>query len=95
MVAIIVALFVPTVCHIGGVCGGYIWKALEKGYLEHTESAVLTSCLRFSSILDDAYVACCLFLSTGSYHVCIQIHAMCCCFLRCTTETFGAQKSTL
>ena len=38
--------------------------------------AVLTICLRFSSVLDSACVACCLFLSTGSYHVRIQIHAV-------------------
>ena len=57
--------------------------------------AVLMTCLRFSSLLDDACVACCLLLSTGSYHVCTQIHATCCHFPRCTTETFGAQKSAL
>ena len=50
---------------------GYIRKALEKGYLEHPGlHAVLTTCLRFSSLLYDARVACCLLLSTGSYHVC-------------------------
>ena len=32
--------------------------------------AVLTTCLRFSSVLDGACSACCLLLSTGSYHVC-------------------------
>ena len=57
--------------------------------------AVLTTCLRFSSALDDACVACCLFLSTGSHHVCIQIHTMCSCFARCTTETIGSEKSAL
>ena len=31
--------------------------------------AVLTTCVRFSSVLDDACVVCCLFLSTGSCHV--------------------------
>ena len=52
---------------------GYIRKALEKGYLDHPGlHVVLTICLRFSSVLDGAYVDCCLFLSTGSYHVCIQ-----------------------
>ena len=30
---------------------------------------VLTTCLRFLSILDGACVACCLLLSTGSCHV--------------------------
>ena len=55
----------------------------------------LTTCLRFLSILDTAFVACCLFLSTGSCHVWIQIHTMCCCFPRCTTTAFGAQKSAL
>ena len=60
---------------------GYIWKALKKGYLEHPGlHAVLTTCLRFLSILDDACVACCLFLSPGSYHVRIQIHPTGCCF---------------
>ena len=41
---------------------------------------VLTTCLGFSSPLDDARLACDLLLSKGSYHVCIQIHATCCCF---------------
>ena len=58
--------------------------------------AVLTTCLRLSSVLADACVAFCLFLSTGSLHVCcIQIYARCCCFARCTTETIGAEKSVL
>ena len=39
---------------------------------------------------------CCLLPPfVNSYHVCIQIHATCCCFPRCTTETFGVQKSAL
>ena len=61
-----------------------IWKTL--GLL-----AVLTTCFRFSSVSDRACVACCLFLSTGSYHVRIQIHSTGCCH-RCTTETFGARS---
>ena len=61
----------------GGV--GYIRKAREKGYFGHLGlHAVLMICLRFSSFLDSACVACCLFLSTGSYR--IQINATCCCF---------------
>ena len=47
--------------------------------------AGLTTCLIFSSISDDACVVCCLFLSTGSCHVFIQIHATGCCFPGCTT----------
>ena len=35
--------------------------------------AVLTTCLRFLSVSDGACVACCLFFSTGSCHVFIQI----------------------
>ena len=38
--------------------------------------AVLTTCLRFSSILDGACVACCLFLSTGSYHDTNSLHEL-------------------
>ena len=53
--------------------------------------AVLMTCLRVLSILDDACVACCLFSSTGSYHVRIQItHSTGCCFPGCTTKAFGA-----
>ena len=75
---------------------GYIWKALEEGYLEHLGlHALLTICMRFSSILDSAYVLCCHLLSTGSYHVFIQIHAKRCCIPRCTTETLGSQKGPL
>ena len=39
---------------------------------------VLTTCLRVSSVLDGACVACCFFLLTGSCHVFIQIHATVC-----------------
>jgi hypothetical protein len=75
---------------------GYIWKALEKGYLEHLGlHAVLTTCLRFSSILDGACVGCCLLLSTGSYHVRIQIQSMSCCLPRCSTKALGAEKGSL
>ena len=74
---------------------GYIRKALEKGYSEHPGlHAVLTVCLVFSSFLDSACVAFCLFLSTGS-HVHITIHATCCCIPRCTSETSGSEKSML
>ena len=57
--------------------------------------AVLTICLRFSSISDIACVACCLFLSTGTCHIYIYIHSTSCCFPRCTTKAFGAQKGSL
>ena len=56
---------------------------------------VLTTSLRVLSVLDGACVACCLFLSTGSYHVFIQIHATGCCFPGCTTKAFDAQKGSL
>ena len=67
---------------------GAIWNTLGL-------HAVLTMSLRSLSVLDGACVACCVFLSTGRYHVRIQIHATCCCFARCTTKAFGTQKSTL
>ena len=57
--------------------------------------AVLTTCLRFLPVLGDACVPCCLFLSTGSYPVRIQIHSTRCCFPGCTTKAFGAQKGSL
>ena len=68
VVAVIVALFVPTECPVGGGgYVGYIRKALEKGYLEHPGSACCTDDMfeifvRFGR----ACVPCCLFLSTGS-----------------------------
>ena len=53
----------------------YIWKALEKGYLEPLRlHGVLTIYLRSSSVLDSAGVACCLFLSTHSYHQQVAMH---------------------
>ena len=52
--------------------------------------AALMTCLRFLPVVDDACVACCLFLSTGSYYVRIQIHSTGCCFPGCTTKAFGA-----
>ena len=74
----------------------YIRKALEKGCLEHPGShAVRATRLRVSSVLDSMCAACCLSLSTGSYYVCIQIHATCCSVPRHTTKTFGAQKGSL
>ena len=57
--------------------------------------AVLMTCLRFLSVLDDVCVACCLFLSLGSYHVRTQIHSVGCCFPACTTKAFGAQTGSL
>ena len=91
-----VASFVPAECPKGGGYVGYIRKALQKGNLELPGlHAVLTTCLRFLSVLDGVCAACCLFLSTGSYYVWIQIHATCCCFPRCTTKTSGAQKGSL
>ena len=75
---------------------GDIRKALEKGCLEHPGlHAVLKTCLRFSSVLDGACVACCLFLSTGSHHVYIQSHSTGCCFPRCTTKAFGETKKLI
>ena len=38
--------------------------------------AVLRTCLRFLSLLDSVCASCCLFLSTGSYYVYIQIHVL-------------------
>ena len=52
--------------------------------------AGLTTC-----VLDDACVVCCLFLSTASCHVFIQIHTTGCCFPRRTTKAFDAQKGSL
>ena len=46
-------------------------------------------------MLVTARVACCLFLSTGSYHVCTQIYTTCYCFPCCTTKVFGVQEGSL
>ena len=85
--------------HCVSRCGEYVGdirKALGKGNLQHLGlHAVLTICLRFSSILDTARVACCLFLSTDSYRVCTQIYTSCCCFTFCATKAFGAQEGSL
>ena len=71
----------------GGGYVGYIRKALKKGYSEHPGlPAVLTTCLRLWTVL---YGTCCIFLSTGSYHVRIHIHSTGCCFPRCTTKAFS------
>ena len=82
-VGAVVASFVPAECPKRG--GGGMWSIFEK-YLKRAIwstlglHAVLTICLRFLSFLGSTCVACCLFMSTGSYHVRIQIHATCCCF---------------
>ena len=60
-----------------GIFGKPLKRAIWKPLGLH---AVLTTCLRFSSGSDGARVACCLFLSTGSSHVRIQIHSTGCCF---------------
>ena len=45
----------------GGEIASDIRKALEKGYLEHLGlHAVMTTCLRISSVLDGVSAACCL-----------------------------------
>ena len=62
-----------------------MWGIFEKplkGAIWNTVGlhAVLTAYLRISSILDNMCAACCPFLSTGTHHVRLQIHPMCCCF---------------
>ena len=73
-----------------GIFGKPLKRAIRNTLGLH---AVLTVCLIFLSFLDAACVACCLFLSTGSHHVCIQIHATCCCVPRCTIKAIGSEKS--
>ena len=52
----------------GGGMWGVFGKPLKKAIWNTLGlHAVLTICLRFLSVLDDACVACCVFLSTGSY----------------------------
>ena len=90
-VGAVVASFMPTECPQGG--GGIFGKSLKRAICNTLGlHAVLTTCLGFLSLLDDGCVACCLLLSC-SYHVCIQIHATCCCFHPCITENFGAQRA--
>ena len=75
-----------------GIFGKLLKRAIWNTPGLHAE---LTTCFRIPSISDGACVACCLILSTGSHHVRIQIYTTGCCFPRCTTETFGAEKGTL
>ena len=89
----IVASFESAECPVDRGMQGIFGKPLERAIWNTLGlHAVPTTCLRFSSCSDGACVACCLFLSTGSYHVCIQIHSTGCCFPRCTTETFWGCK---
>ena len=66
-------------------CRGGMWgifgKPLKRA-IQNTPGlhAGLPICLRFSSVLDGVCAACCPVLSTGSYHVFIQIHSTGCCF---------------
>ena len=95
-VGALVASFVLTECPRGRGMWGIFGKPLKKAFWSTLGlHAVLATCLRISSVLDGACVACCPFLSAGSYHVCLQIHATCCCLPRCTTEAFGAEESSL
>ena len=65
----------PTVCPVGGGIWGIFGKPLKRAIWNTLGlHAALTTCLSFSSFFDGACVPCCLFLSTGSYHVCIQIY---------------------
>ena len=75
-VGAIVALFLPAECPVGVGMWGIFGKPLKRA-IRNTSGlhAVLTIWLRSSSALDSVCVACCLFLSTGSHHVRIQIHA--------------------
>ena len=78
-VAAIIGSFVPTECSGRRGMWGIFGKPSKRAILNTPGlRAVLPICLRFSSFLDSACVAFCLFLSTGS-HVRIQIHATCCC----------------
>ena len=81
MVVVIVALFLPTVRPVGGGYVGRFGKPLKRA-IQNTLGlhAGLPICLRFSSVLDGVCAACCPVLSTGSYHVFIQIHSTGCCF---------------
>ena len=92
----IVASFVSTECPKGRGMWGMFGKPLKRA-IWNTPGlhAVLTTCLRFLSVSDDVCAACCPLLLTGTHHVCLQIHVPCCCLPRCTTETFGAEKSSL
>ena len=92
----IVASFVSTECPKGRGMWGIFGKPLKKA-IWNTPGLhpVLTTCVRFLSVSDDVCAACCPLLLTGTHHVCLQIHATCCCLPRCTTETFGAEKSSL
>ena len=84
-VGAIVASFVPAECPEGGGYVGYIRKALEKGYLEHPGSACCPDNM-FEVFVPFGRCPCCLlppFVNRqlpGSYHVCIQILSMGCCF---------------
>ena len=75
-----------------GIFGKPLKRAIQDTLGLH---AVLTVYLIFLSFLDAACVACCLFLSTGSHHVCIQIHGRCCCVPTCTTKAIGSERSAL
>ena len=95
-VGAIVPSFLPAECSGGMGMWGIFGKPLKRAIWNTLGlHAVLTVCLIFLSFLGGACVACCLFLSTGSHEVCIQIHAMCCCVLRCTTKAIGSEKSAL
>ena len=83
-------------CRGGGGMWGILGKALKRAIWNTLRlHAVLTICLRLLSVLDGACVACCIFLSPGSYHVRIQIHSTGCCFPGCTSKAFGAQQGSL
>ena len=69
----IVASFVPAECPKGGGMWGIFGKPLKRAIWNTLGlHVVLTVCLRFSSFLDSACVACWLLLSTDSHHV--RIH---------------------
>ena len=90
------ASFVPADCPKGGGMWGIFEKPLKRAVWNTLGShAVLATCLRVSSVLDSMCAACCLSLSTGSYYVCMQIHATCCSVPGRTTKTFAAQKGSL
>ena len=95
-VGAIVASFVTTECPKGRGMWGIFGKPLKRA-IWNTPGlhAVLTVCLRFLSVLYRVCAACCPLLLTGTHHVCLQIHATCCCLPRCTTATFGAEKGSL
>ena len=97
VVVVIVALFVSTVCPMGGGgYVGYIRKVSEEGYSEHPGFACCSDNMFEIFVRSGRCLGCSLPLFVNRQLTCLHTNSLHVLLLpRCTTNAFSSQKSTL